>query len=462
MDQDTSTSAAAEVWRKIRARRADQGEDPEGITFEEAKAVIEAMDPEERREVAERLAPVCGMTPAQLDVFRQRAAELEVAEAQADAAGMATILVCQCQNVAMQVQRVSRTAVALKCPRCGLKTSVKGAVASVHVEPEEVAAGIRTRRTEPDPNKAGGKGRGKGDGGDGDGDGDDGDSLGARGWVHLRFRLSTEQAEVVHRALEVLRVLHAEEAPYTGNLWQGTALEWIAADFLSGAPAEAIRIVEEIEAEAATAAEAAATEDGITPAKIKHRIRDLRGRLRVAKAREAGLIETPESFVPPGFGDLEGAREQAATADAEDAGDADERLLDEGQLRASTLDALTHWADECAATWGSRPQFLLVDPGQHADAMRRWQDKGGFLCRVLGDVRTRTKAGRRPEVWFWVDGEPDHVALDIPVEYDGALDLPGGTLAEVVELLPVGYSKLPADQQWESPHFADKREELIA
>ena len=452
------TSAAAEVWRKIRVRRADDGLDPEGITLDEARAVIEAMTPEERLEVTERLAPVCGMTPAQLAAFREHAAELEIAEAQAAAAGLTTILVCQCQCTGLEVQRVSRTAVALKCPRCGLKTSVKGAVASVHVEPDELAAAIRTRRTEPDPSKA--KGRGKAADPDGEDGEEDGDSLGSRGWVHLRFRLTTEQAEVVHRALEVLRVLHAEEAPYTGNLWQGTALEWIAADFLSGTSADAVRIVEEIEAEAQAAAAAAEAEEGITPAKIKKRIRELRGRLRVAKARDAGLIAPPESYVPPGFDGV--GDERAAEAAARATEEPDERTLDEGQLRESVLGALTAWADECAATWGERPKFLVVDPGLHADAQRRWQEQGGFLCRALGDPRTRTGAGRRPEVWFWVNGEPDQVALDIPVEYDGAIDLPGGTAAEVVELLPAGYSKLPADQRWEAPHFADRREELIA
>lgn len=454
--EEQISSAAAEVWRKIRVKRQAAGEDPEGITLDEARAVVEAMTPEEQRQLREQLAPVCGMSPAQVAAFRDRAAELEAAEAQADGAGLTTILVCQCQCTGLEVQRVSRTAVALKCPRCGLKTSVKGAVASAHVDPGELAAAIRTRRTEPDPNKAG-KGKGKGDGGDGDADGDtdDAGSLGDRGWVHLRFRLSTEQAEVVHRALEVLRVMHAEEEPYTGNLWQGTALEWIAADFLAGAPPAAVQIVEEIEAAAAEAEAAAAGEDGITPAKIKHRLRDLRARLRATKAREAGLIETPESFVPPGFAEPADAAEPPGPEE-------DERAEDTGQLRESVLNALTAWADECAAAWGDRPQFLVVDPGQHGDAQRRWQRDGGFLCRALGDARTRTKAGRRPEAWFWVASEPDQVALDIPMEYDGAIDLPGGTSAEVVELLPAGYSRLPADQQWEAPHFADRREELIA
>jgi hypothetical protein len=462
-EQDKQPSAAAEMWRKIKARRADDGLNPDDLNENEYKAVIGAMTPEERRDTTERLGAVCGMTPEQLEVFRQRAAELEIAEAQADGNGLTTILVCQCQCTTMEVQRVSRTAVALKCPRCGLKTSVKGAVASVHVEPDELAAAIRTRRTDPDPSGNKGKGKGKGDGDDGDDGDEDGEenSLGARGWVHLRFRLTTEQAEVVHRALEVLRVLHAEEDPYTGNLWQGTALEWIAADFLAGASPEAIRVVQEIEDAAAEAAAAAEAEEGITPAKIKKRIRELRGRLRVTKAREAGLIETPESFTPPGFdAELADARSADAAADAE--AEPDERALDEGKLRESVLSALSSWADECAATWGTRPDFLVVDPGMHGDAQKRWQAKGGFLCRALGDPRTRTKAGRRPEIWFWVNGEPDQVALDVAVEYDGAIDLPGGSVAEVVELLPPGYSKLPDDQQWEKPHFADRREELIS
>ncbi len=458
MEDQQTPSAAAELLRKIRARRADDGLDPDGLAENEARALIEAMTPEERRDLTEQLAPVCGMTPEQFAAFRERAADLEAAEAQAAGNGLTTILVCQCQCTGLEVQRVSRTAVALKCPRCGLRTSVKGAVASVHVEPGELAAAIRTRRTEPDPSKAAGKGKAEATAAEDDGEGG---SLGARGWVHLRFRLTTEQAEIIHRALEVLRVLNADREPYTGNLWQGTALEWIAADFLSGTSREAIRIVEEIEAEAQAATLAAEAEEGITPAKIKHRIRDLRARLRATKAREAGLIAAPDSFVPPGFDeDLDGPRTAAAAADTPRS--EDERIEDAGQLRSAVLAALVAWADECAATWGDRPDFLVVDPGGYADAQRRWQRSGGFLCRVLGDGRTRTPAGRRPEIWIWVSGEPDGVALDVPVQYDEAITLPGGASVEVVELLPPGYSRQAPEQRWEAPHFADRREELIA
>lgn len=355
------------------------------------------------------------------------------------------ILVCQCGCTRFDVTKTTRTAVAAACAKCGGKISVKGNIALPVRTPEaEVAYAVTDKVVRPDPNAASQAGKAP--------------TLSEQGYRTLRFKISEEQDEVISRALEAVRVLNCTDEKFRAQQWQGSALEYVCADFLAGVDPRALSVVAQMDEAVieATAKEMAST--GQTHLS-KRRVRKLRNMVRDRVAEELGLIGTPE-YVPPPDPTAAGRKEyEDAKAKQQADDDDDDRMPDEDRLYNSVVGAMSEYRQSCGAR-GEKVQVLVARANQYQDLYQRWAN-GGLLLRVIGDVATRDAAGQQPVCYVWMDGEIEDLSPDLPLAYAEAYeDVLDDVELEVVELLPKGYGQRDPSDQWEQPALASKREEL--
>lgn len=150
------------------------------------------------------------------------------------------------------------------------------------------------------------------------------------------------------------------------------------------------------------------------------------------------------------------AQESKAAAEA-----ADERVIDDGRLLKAVRGTLAEYA-EAYKDRNGKPFKMLVDELSLLHPMQEhWQEKGGLLFRIDGDSRTRTRAGLAPSCLLWIEEEDPDQAIDFALEYDDAFDdMVSCPRLTVTELLPADWEKLPAEEQWESPAIAERREVL--
>ncbi len=397
------------------------------------------------------------------------------------------ILACQCGSTRYDVKKRTRTAVALVCAKCGLRTSVKGSVATVRVRQVEIEYAIKhtvvTPESEPD-DASGGPAPGEKVG---DGTGGVGEK-----YITLRYRIMKgNQKDVIDRAMEAIRVANCSHDKFREQSWQGHALEYICADFLSGCSHDVLQIVDAMDASVEDAERLAEQDGKVAPAPRK--IRDLRATVRDKLALESGILpadyfgeegddrqlDLPETgeFVCPEcdkpVAESDTVCPHCAVVFIEDDnkgsdGDKPEEekpdpVADGGRLAKAVSAALETYNIEAVSAdvdMDERPNFL-VRPGfvPPKDLVDKWTGSGGYLIRILGDERTVDADGNRAAVCVWIAAEPHDIALDLDTEYDDATDdILGDGIVEVVELLPANYDKIKKANQWAQPHFADRRE----
>ncbi len=398
------------------------------------------------------------------------------------------ILTCQCGSTAFDVKKRTATSVSLSCAKCGLKCSVKGNIATVRVRQQEIAYAIQNTVVAPDPNAATGGSSGKGGGGSGQTP----DNYGM--W---KVRLAKNTIEtVVRKAFECIRIQNCSDDKFREQTWQGHALEFICADFLSGCPHEVLQIFDAMEAAEEDLVKLAEKDGKKEPTARK--IRDLRAKVRDKLAKESGIL--PADFfgsdddrqmdLPEGEDESEQPEEEAqlqcpecnatvtendeqcpgcgvafGTEEAEDEEAEDEEeefkpVPDGGRLLKAVRATLSTYLDEAKdaeVDEDGLPEYLVSDgPIPSKELVEKWTSGGGYLVRIQGDERTIGGDETRAAVCAWVAAEPAELALDFGLEYDDATDdILGDGVVEVVELLPPDYDEI---EQWAQPHFADRRE----
>jgi hypothetical protein len=408
--------------------------------------------------------PVGGMTPEQRAAYEERTAAEAAGGTQAlvtripgasEADPEALLVVCNsCRSTAWTVGKASATAISLTCAQCGGRASVKAAVGPARV-PIGLAALAVENYVHPTPKAAPPPA-------DGDDDGEGTPSLGDQGFMTIRARITREQYEAtIRRAMEAVRVQNNREDAFRSQQWQGTALEYICADYLSGVDPRILEIVDAQEAAVEAEAERFRAQGEELPAK---RARVVRAQTRDALADALDADARRLVRAPHQTPDLDKAlADRAAEAAAREAEEAeDDRVPDDGALGKAVRAAIRDYADAFAvATPGERLEYLVGYAGTRKDLVTRWDAAGGFLLSIRGDVRAKTGAKRCPEIWLWIGAEFDGATLALDAEYaDEMFDtLPEADL-EVIELLPKGYAGWPADDQWDAPSVASRREEI--
>jgi hypothetical protein len=346
------------------------------------------------------------------------------------------IAVCQCGEVRYTVGKRTKTAVGIECQACGTKSSVKGNVAPVRVGEAEVAFAVKEKVVRPDPDAGKPK--------------DDKPTLGDQGYRTLRFKINEDQDKVVRRALDAVRVMNFEGEAYKSQQWQGTALEQICADFLSGVDPNVLQVIDAMDekvVEATKKYKIKKPDKDLT----KRKVRDVRAAAREATMKELGLwkeegYEPPEQT--PDEEESQKAYQLALQAKKQDEAD-ENRILDDGRLYDGVGEALAEQSDQLAVD-GERPKFLIAKQEQYGQLLMKMQ-KEGVLLRLDGDERTMDKAGRRPSMYIWAQ-DPDDLP-DLPVAYDDAMS---GVLEDVqlttVQIVVQGDEK--------TVEFADGLEEI--
>lgn len=347
----------------------------------------------------------------------------------------ATIVVCQCNSTRFKVKKALKNSVSLECAKCGMMTSVKGSVALTKVTSDEVSlaitAGIVAPKGEVPSEDDGKPSETK----------DKVPTLGEQGYRQFRFRVKEEQAEVVRRALEAVRVMNYREDIYQDQTWQGHAIEFMAADFLSGCDPMVLAVVEAQEQAVKEAAVRA--EQGGAPMTTRQ-LRDLRRKVREQEIEK-----------------LKGGEEGEPTGDVEEV--ADLECQDEEPMVETPPDQDDKPVDKKCAYLGLAIHDAMdgLDYAIHeslVDAVQFWETEGGFLLRVLGDERMEDEHGNRPALYVITRSDED---FDLPLAYEDQVgDIVRGPLAEVVEMLPRGYNNLDDEEKWLAPVVASRREEI--
>jgi hypothetical protein len=363
-----------------------------------------------------------------------------------------TIVVCQCGSATHDVGLKTKTAVALSCSKCGNTTSVKGPVALANVPEKEIEEAVKQPvRPDPDyePKKTGKK---KG--------GDEGDK---KEYTMLRFRVGIEAKQnVIDKAMEAVRVMNCSDNEFREQTWQGHALEFLCADFLAGCDPAVLEVVGDIETAGEEAASAA---EGKKPSAVSRKVRDARMRAMEKGAAQLGVVEPGGKDKPPG-GDKSDLSQKIASIRSNSAGQdgvpdsghgEEEHVEDGGRLAKAVRRTLVEYGEEYRADTGETIP-MLIDV-QLVDAVKRSKKDGGFIIKVLGDERTRSKTGVRPVVYVWIGMEPNDRALEAEIEYSDEMDdvLPTAEL-DIVELLPKNWEKLPKSKRWPMPSFCVRRE----
>lgn len=344
------------------------------------------------------------------------------------------IIVCQCGKTGFEVKKKTSTAVALTCAACGHEMSVKGPVAITHVGEDEVLVAVRESIIRPDPDyKASTKKAPTPE-----------QEEAKKKYTMLRFRTLIEAKEkVIDKALEAVRLMNAGDDEYKQQTWQGHALEYVCADFLSGVDPEILAHIEQIEEHIETLIKSE-NEKGTMPATLTRKVRDARQKERERAAAELGIIK-------PAKQDTKSKKKKKKN---EPVKDDDERLNDNGRLdkcvKAALIDMAETYRTESGQTLG-----MLIGVSM-AEAQKRADKDGGFIVEARGDERTRDKVGGRPTIRFWFEKEiPAMAELEIEIDYqeEYEIDLPTAEM-EIVEIVPANE---PAE--WEMPAFCTGREE---
>lgn len=343
-----------------------------------------------------------------------------------------TIVACQCGCATFEVKKRLKTAVNLACTKCGLATSVKGNIATVRVKDTEVAYALKNTCTGPDPDaepgkKGAGKKKKKED----------------TKYKLLRFRILEEQDSTIRRAMEIVRVMNNSDPKFRDQAWQGHALEFVCADFISGAPPETLAVVDAMD-EAAEEAEKKAEADGRSPAATQRRIRNARAKVR---DRMAGDLAQQDFF--------DGVATDTAQDEQADTGEEEEgfQVPDDGRLKKGLLAALGGYQEEVKAKEDVDIDYLIVERDDAKDAMDRWEGLGGYLLRVMGDERTVDENDFRKELVVWISHDFPDVFVDLGLDYSEAMDdlLPDANL-EVIQIVKGKLDALAS--------YADKKEIL--
>ena len=278
------------------------------------------------------------------------------------------------------------------------------------------------------------------------------------------------QDPVIQRAMEAVRVLNGRDDAFKGQQWQGSALEFICADFLSGVDPRVIRVLDSMEM---AVEEALARVEGKMTGRKERKIR---ARVRDELAEKHGLYddsedepeeeEVEEEEVEEEEVDEEEVDEEEEEEEEEDDDEEEEEEEEEGDDEddepvmipdgGRLYEAVSQTMEEFDG--GDKFKYELSDQ-LTPRLMQLWTT--GYLLKIIGDPRTEGQSeGFRPEVYLWVSDEDDENVIDFGTEYSDVYDELLDVTPEIVELLPTGYDALDDDDKWEKPHVADRREEL--
>ncbi len=366
------------------------------------------------------------------------------------------ILACQCGGTAFDVGKRTKTAVNLTCMKCGLRSSVKGNIATVRVRQQEISYALANTMVAPDAVPESQEGE------TAEVDGSTGKKEAGPEYLTLRFRIMKgDQKDMIDRAMEAVRVANCSDDKFREQTWQGHALEWICADFLSGCSHDVLQIVDAMDSAEEDAFRIAKEDGKSEPAARK--IRDLRSRVRDKLAEESGILPVEKMDDDARQLDLvdDGDEHDGTLEDGEQV-DPSTQVKDGGRLLRAVGEVLEGYHIEAVSAdieSDSLPEFIVREgatpPG---DLVARWTTGGGYLVRIDGDRRTVDGNDLRPSVCVWIAAEPASLTLDFSMEYDDATDdILGDGVLEIVELLPPDYDEI---DQWAAPHFADRREKI--
>lgn len=432
-----------------------------------------------------------------------------------------TIVICQCGCTTFNIETQTKTAVSLACSKCGCKTSVKGPVATAEVPDKEVVK-AKTNIVAPDPDykPAETKSSKNKDPQSGDSYTIEGSSFDLHGgenlkleingdikniyfqkddfksagfatteevsnriiatlkddmtsevkkselkiltiktgqnakirfisgtaleplgidvYMNLRFRVSMIAKEkTIDAAMEAIRIINFGDNRFKNQSWQGHALEYLAADFLAGCDPAITALVYENKQKLKDLTDEV-TKDEKGKSYSARKARELNQRLIKSGAEQLGLIENASNVI------------------TKEENQDDDRINDDGRLTKAMKTAFLEYTYEYNDETGKTIPVLLGVPLE--EATKQADKHGGFVIEILGDERTKTKAGKTPVFYMWLENEPNDRGLELEIEYSDHFedDLPTAEI-KVIEILPKNWEEINDESRWNKPSFCIDR-----
>jgi hypothetical protein len=325
------------------------------------------------------------------------------------------VLVCQCRGVEFSLDKVTATAVSFRCAKCGLPTSVKGSVAEAAGDSVSVDT---DHRTEPDPTKKSAPAEPKT----------------AGNYRSFRFRISREQDDIIQKALEAVRIMNWSQEQFRRQDWQGSGLEFIAADFLGGVDHQILRVIEE-------------AEEALE--RKKERFKALKGRDLTTRQEREYKARVRERLVKRYFGDVFVPTPRPEVVEPKpvepDPSPPKNAVQDLGALLAAIKVGMERYAQHIKT-----PVEYLAS-SEFRPVQTAWSQRGGFLLKAYGDTRTANASNARPTAFVWMELDEDFREF-AQKEYERGLVSVSKPRFSLVELIP----ETGAD--WDQPVAADARE----
>jgi hypothetical protein len=342
----------------------------------------------------------------------------------------ANVIVCQCGSVSFEVKKRTATAVSLTCRKCEADISVKGSVAQVRIRSNDIAYAITEKVVRPDPDYKKSKKTPT------ETSSPATPTLADQGYRTLRFKISKDQDEIVQRAMEVMRVMHCQDEQFKSKQWQGSSLELICAEFLSGADSRALSVVTAMEEEVEKAKAQQLIKDK-TVTLTKRKIRKVRTDTRERMYKELGLDEEVEAYEPPELTKDEKKSDESykkAKKDQEEKEDEDIRLIDDDRLYDSVGGCLIEHGEGIKEQTGKRPVMLIGRPNDKTRLEQKFEKHGGTMYLLTGDERTKSKIGDTPFMYVWL--EKGLEMPEITIAYDESfVETPLGDPQLTVEII---------------------------
>lgn len=253
--------------------------------------------------------------------------------------------------------------------------------------------------------------------------------------TQFRLGISDDQGTVITTAINAARVINGQDTNFRGKTWKGDALVFICKKFMDGIPPSVFKCIKDQETAIGIAKETGPL-SGKDEYRIRQRIRDKWFKAQSRKDTGANACADTEKEIGTGT--------VVDTAKKEK----QQRSNDDGRLFEASLLAGSRYLAQCNRSGEEWDDFTFYPFNDYARAHRQWSEKGGYLIRIRGDVRTITKNNMRPILWLWMSTD-----IDIPFhgEYVRLFSEIDNPSVEISEVVPNGGA------DWEPPMISNGR-----
>ncbi len=262
--------------------------------------------------------------------------------------------------------------------------------------------------------------------------------------------MTDEGFRILRRTQEAVRLMYySSNKEFRSQTWYEPVMVAMAVDVWAGVPS----IIQDIvEAQENLVEQEIAKREGKYLTKKAES--DIRRDVRRRMSKQLGMTKDNIDLVDENLEPI------PVNAPEESPREDDGRIWDGGILLRSLM-SIRKRMTKLARKENRLNEVAIVESDTGLEALMEHVDRvaAGFVLEVLGDERTKTRAGERPCRFMWIEyEETGDKRIDWQAEYRGmfADDLADAKLT-IHEVLPKDFLRLPKDSRWDPPSMVESR-----